>query len=218
MPEALTIIFDLDGTLTNPREGIAKSINFALRGLGKPHRAEKDLIKYIGPTLKTAFSDLMDTHDDAVLLKAINLFRQRYYSVGFMENSLYDGINTLLSHLKDAGHNLFVATLKRGALARRVGEYFGIAEYFNGIFGCDLDIPKVDVLENILGITGVQKKAAFMVGDRETDMTAGTNVGIRTVGVSWGFGSRSELSSAEVVVDSPTDLLRYFRNAQKQNC
>jgi len=82
----------------------------------------------------------------------------------------------------------------------------------------DLDIPKVDVLENILGITGVQKKAAFMVGDRETDMTAGTNVGIRTVGVSWGFGSRSELSSAEVVVDSPTDLLRYFRNAQKQNC
>jgi len=213
MPEGLTIIFDLDGTLSNPREGIVKSFNFALQGLGRPPRPEKDLTQYIGPTLKSAFSDLTGTRDDAVLLKAIDLFRQRYYSVGFMENTLYDGISDLLARLKDAGHHLFIATLKRGALARKVGEYFGIAEYFTGIFGCDLDIPKADVLEDILGLAGDHKSAAFMVGDRETDMTAGIAAGIRTVGVSWGFGSRAELTSAETIVDSPGELLRYLQDA-----
>ena len=213
MPEGLTIIFDLDGTLSNPQEGIVKSFNFALQELGRSPQPEKDLIQYIGPTLKSAFSELMGTHDDAVLLKAITLFRQRYYSVGFMENTLYDGINGLLARLKGAGHHLYIATLKRGALARKVGEYFGIAEHFTGILGCDLDIPKADVVADILEMAGVQKDAAFMVGDRETDMAAGAAAGIRTVGVSWGFGSRAELSAAETVVDNPGDLLRYFQNA-----
>jgi len=156
---------------------------------------------------------LTGTRDDAVLLKAIELFRQRYYTVGFMENTLYNGISGLLAHLKDAGHHLFIATLKRGTLARKVGEYFGIAKYFTGIFGCDLDIPKADVLENILEMAGVRKDAVFMVGDRKTDITAGTTAGIRTIGVSWGFGSRAELTAAEAVVDSPGELLRYFQNA-----
>jgi len=217
MPEGLTIIFDLDGTLSNPQEGIIRSINFALEKLGKDPRPEKALTRFIGPPLKEIFSYLLDTYDDDFLMKAIGLFRQRYFSVGYRENRLYNGILDLLIQLNNEGSHLYIATTKREDIASKVAEYLGIKGYFKGIFGCDLDTPKAKVLRNILSIEGKRKTSAFMVGDRKTDMEAASAVRVRTVGVNWGFGSPSELSFAEVAVDSPLELSRFFRSENERD-
>lgn len=142
IPNGQTIVFDLDGTLGNPRKGIVKSINFALGGLGKKPLPEAALTRFIGPPLKEIFLELLGTGDENTLTKAIHLFRQRYFDIGHRENRLYDGIPSLPSTLKGDGSHLYIATAKREDIARKVAGHFRIVGYFNGIFGCDLDTPQ----------------------------------------------------------------------------
>ncbi len=215
MPDGQTIVFDLDGTLTNPRKGIVRSINFALGGLGQKPLPEAALTRFIGPPLKEIFSELLCTGDEDTLTKAIHLFRQRYFDVGYRENRLYDGIPSLLSTLKGDGNPLYIATTKREDIARKVAGHFGIAGYFNGIFGCDLDTPKAEILWTIMKLNSAKKSPAFMIGDRGSDMAAGAEAGLRLIGVRWGFGAPSELLPAEVVVNTPTELLNYLRHSRQ---
>ena len=203
----MTIIaFDLDGTLSNPAKGITSSLNFALKRLGVPEQNPDDLTRYIGPPLTNIFIELLDTTDSSAIQQAIDHYRDRYNSIGYRENVLYDGIRDVLDELVASNHKLYIATGKGPAIARAVVEYFELQHYFSDILGCGLQRKKHELLEEILENEGDRR--LVMVGDRSHDTFAGKAVGARTIGVLWGYGSAEELeqSGAEVLLDSPSQL------------
>ncbi len=213
MPEKSVIVFDLDGTLSDPSEGVTASLNFALESLGLPPRPREALTRYIGPPLKEIFAELLNTRDDSRIAEGIAFFRRRYLARGYRENRLYPGIVDLLKRLRVSGARLYVATTKREDTANNVARFLGIAAFFEGIHGCGLDTPKVAILERILTRETPVREAAFMVGDRETDIAAGNAAGMRAIGVAWGFGAPGELEKAEAVAETPAGLLNYFARA-----
>ncbi len=139
--------FDLDGTLTDPYEGITRCILYALDELGFPHPDDDYLYSCIGPPLYDTFPEMVGPD---LTLRAIDLYRERFVEVGWKENVPYDGINVVLDTLKQAGHMLFVATSKPHVHARTIVDHFGMGRYVDDVFGCELDgtrANKVELLE-----------------------------------------------------------------------
>ncbi len=201
-----TVIFDLDGTITDPSEGITKSINYSLIELGFPSRQRKELLIYIGKHLIPTFSELTGTEDKEVLTEAVKLFRARYIPVGYRECKLYDGIVDILSFLADGGSKLCIATLKRQDVALNVIRYLEIDKYFTQICGCDLYRSKADLLRDILDEKVLGKRPIIMIGDRDTDFLAASEVNMSSLAVRWGFGEEEEYILATDVVSNPEDL------------
>ncbi len=210
MPERSVIVFDLDGTLSDPSEGVVKSFNYALERLGRPPAPKSALTKYIGPPLREAFSELLETEDERRIAEGIALFRSRYRAAGYLENRLYEGIPEVLNTLKEREYRLYVVTIKIEEMANRVARHFGIADFFEGIYGCDFHIPKAGALRKILEKERPGKGQAWMIGDRVTDISAGKQVGMRTIGAAWGFGSLDELQRADAVAATPRELLDHM--------
>ncbi|MEM9567574.1 MAG: HAD-IA family hydrolase [Cyanobacteria bacterium P01_E01_bin.34] len=200
------IAFDLDGTLSNPAQGITASLNYALTRLGALERDSNELTSYIGPPLTSIFTDLLNTAEASIIREAIGHYRDRYNSIGYRENLLYDGIRDLLDALTADDRKLYVATGKGPEIARAVVEYFELQHYFTGILECGLRRQKHELLEEILETEG--DCTLVMVGDRSHDILAGKAVGARTVGVKWGFGSVEELERAgtDLLATSPSQL------------
>jgi len=204
-------IFDLDGTLCDPAEGIVKSLNHALVALGHCARPGPELLRYIGPPLRAVFADLLSTTEKGVLSSGIALYRERYGRVGYSESRLYEGIEEALADLRGRGCRLYVATSKRQDFAEQVLGHLGIRAFFCQVLGCDLDRSKADVLR---GITASAAGAAWVVvGDRESDFLAADEVGIPSIGVRWGYGSDGELARASLIVSCPNRLPEAIENA-----
>ena len=201
-----TVIFDLDGTISDSAEGIVRSINHALVGLGHEAYPETDFHKYIGPDLHTAFSELTGTTDEATLSRAIELYRERYMSVGYRENRLYDGMREILVRLLADGAALYIATAKRTDIAVKVLEFLGVDTLFARVHGCDLHRPKSHLLRDILSDQGLAKRPTVMIGDRATDFQAAAAVGMPSIAVRWGCGTDDELAAATDVVTIPSEL------------
>lgn len=203
----MRIYFDLDGTLTDPREGITKSILYALQRLGAKEPDDSSLRKAIGPPLRATFAELVgpDSAD-----RAVELYRERFGDVGWRENVPYDGIHAALEALASAGHELFVATSKPHVFAKRIIAHFRMEPYFSAIFGSELDGTRVDK-GDLLGWALPQHSpgtTAVMVGDREHDMIGAAKNGIEGIGVAYGYGTVDELESsgASRVLYSPEEL------------
>lgn len=139
------IAFDLDGTLSDPAQGITASINFALENLGDSSLDPNDLTQYIGPPLVGTFSKLLNTKDDVVIHQAIAFYRERYVAIGYTENTLYPGILDLLKKLTSQGYRLYVVTAKRTDIAQSVIDYFELSPFFIDVLGCGLDRRKIGV-------------------------------------------------------------------------
>jgi phosphoglycolate phosphatase len=203
-----TVIFDLDGTITDPAEGITQSFNHALVELGHAAHPAADLLKYIGPHLNITFAELLGTSDEATLARAIELYRERYIPIGYRENRLYDGMQDVLSQLKSAGDTLCIATSKREDIAVSVLDFLGIAPLFSQVHGCDLHRTKDDLLRDILADDDLAESPKVMIGDRDVDFEAAAAVGIPSIGVRWGYGSDEELQMATALAEHPDDLPR----------
>jgi phosphoglycolate phosphatase len=191
------IFLDLDGTLTDPRIGITHSIQHALAGLGRPVPAEADLLWCIGPPLIQSFRTLLG--DEAEATRAVALYRERFSHIGLFENTLYDGIHELLTALKAAGPRLFVATSKPHVFASRIIDHFGLAGYFEHVYGAELDGTrgeKTALLHYALDRSGLAGHSAIMVGDRSFDMIGARNNAMTPIGVLYGYGSAAELRGA----------------------
>ena len=193
------IFFDLDGTLTDPAVGITGGVMYALEqfGIHEPHREK--LYPFIGPVLTESFrKHYQFTQEQA--LEAAGYYREYYGRAGKFENQVYDGIPKMLRELKDAGKELFVATLKGEEFAREILEHFGLAGYFTEIAGQKVDgleTPKSQIIQGILKRRGIDPQGrAVMVGDREQDITATREAGILDIGVLYGYGGREELEAA----------------------
>ena len=202
----MIVVFDLDGTISDPVVGITASINYALKKMDLPARNRQDLEKYIGPPLQDTFADLLANADEAGIHTAITYYREEYLRSGYRQNVIYPGIKQLLAQLTAGGHTLYVATSKKTSIAKSVAYYFNISKYFKDIFGCGLKREKHELLYKIKALEKTDR--LLMVGDRLHDMRAGKKCDCFCVGVLWGYGSREELldSGADIVCQSPQDL------------
>lgn len=203
-----TILFDLDGTLTDSGEGIINCASLALETFGLPVPDRKTMGVFVGPPLHDTFVKFgvpKERVDDAV-----RIFRSRYFTVGKFENFPYPGIPELLQKLKSDGHTLYIATSKPETLALEVTSHFDIAKYFDLICGATLDnsrVNKEDVITYLLGLSG-SKKDVIMVGDTEFDVLGAKAHGIPTVGVTWGYGTEESMiaAGAAAIVHTPQAL------------
>jgi phosphoglycolate phosphatase len=210
------VIFDLDGTISDPAGGITGCINHALVELGHPARPVHSLLQYIGPRLPHTFSELMGTEDATVISRAIELFRERYIETGYRENRAYDGMGEALAELHRDGWVLCVATAKRTDIAEQVLRYLRLDGLFSQVHGCDERRTKVDLLKNRLTDADTRDLPMVMVGDRASDFVAAAEVGMASIAVRWGYGSDSELSLATEVVDAPSHLPEAVRRTARR--
>ncbi len=195
----ITALFDLDGTLTDPREGITRSLAYALERMGVEPPAPDDLVFAIGPPLRGSLARLLGTDSPEAVERALAHYRDRFAQIGLFENRPYDGIVEALDSLRDAGVRLFVATSKPTVYARRIVERFGLARHFAQVHGCELDgtrEDKRDLLAHLLPHHGLDRRHAVMIGDRGADMRAARHHGVQALGALWGYGTAEELREA----------------------
>lgn len=206
-------LFDLDGTLTDPKTGITKSIAYALNAFGI-HVADLDaLTHFIGPPLQDSFRAAYH-FTPAEVERAISKYREYFSENGIFENAVYDGVTEALESLKENGATMAIATSKPTVFAQRIAEHFDLLQYFDLVAGSELDgtrSRKGDVIRYALGIVDPgRSKAAVMIGDREHDIVGAYENGMESIGVTWGYGSRAELEAARAtwIVESPRALLQ----------
>lgn len=192
------IYFDLDGTLTDPKIGITRSIQYALGKLDHPAMPTEDELTWcIGPPLRASFVKLLG--GDHAADAAVAFYRERFSDVGLFENGVYDGVPEVLTTLRASGHRLFVATSKPHVFAERIIDHFGLRDHFERVFGSELDgtrVDKSDLLEYALKKAAVDPLRTLMIGDRSHDMVGARNNGMKGIGVLYGYGSRNELTQA----------------------
>jgi len=206
----VNVLLDLDGTLTDPREGIIGCIKFALCGLGEACPPDGDLERFIGPPLQSSFDSLFGAGSGKTA-RAIDLYRQRFSSKGIFENTLYPGIPEALAGLVDLGARLIVATSKPAMFAERIIEHFGLGGHIRAVYGSELDgtrSDKAELIAHVLKSEGLSCTATSMVGDRSHDMIGARANEVFPVGALWGYGSRQELecSGASALCESPMQL------------
>jgi phosphoglycolate phosphatase len=204
-------LFDLDGTLTDPREGITRSIAYALERLGIDPPPADDLVFAIGPPLRSSLSQLLGSEAPETVEKALAHFRERFAEVGLFENRPYDGIAEALGTIAASGALLVVATSKPQPYARRIVEHFALGAHFSHVHGSELDGTREDkreLIPHILSHHGIDAGNAVMIGDRGVDMHAARHRGVIAMGALWGYGSREELEQhgAQHLCAVPRDL------------
>lgn len=191
-----TILFDLDGTLTDPKEGITRCVAYALEHFGIKVEDLDTLTKCIGPPLVESFSGFYGMSDEDSKI-AVEKYRERFRVTGWAENIPYDGIAELLSDLKQAGKRISLATSKPEEFACKILHHFDLAQYFDLICGAPMHAPKghgkVDVIEDALARLGITERSGIvMVGDRLHDTEGAHRAGLPCIGVLFGYGDRAE--------------------------
>lgn len=214
----MNLLFDLDGTLTDPYQGITTCISHALVSLGRHSPPPTDLRWCIGPSLKNSFARLLASNDHRLAEKALSIYRERYSSVGLYENEVYEAIPETLQALLDIGHTLFVATSKPMVFARRIATHFRLDRYFKRIYGSELNgtrNDKTSLIAHILEKEAITASDAFMIGDRKYDIIGAKANGVGSIGVLWGYGTKDELvsSGAQVCLSRPQELTAIFNRS-----
>jgi phosphoglycolate phosphatase len=198
-PQLKSVLFDLDGTLTDPREGITRSIAYALERMGMPAPGLDALTFAIGPPLRRSLATLLGDESPAAVERALALYRERFADVGLYENAVYEGVAEALRTIAAGGATLYVATSKPRVYAERIVRHFGLEAQFEAIHGCELDgtrEDKRDLLAHLLPHHGLGAQECAMIGDRGADMAAARHHGVRAIGALWGYGTREELAEA----------------------
>ena len=202
----MVLIFDLDGTLTDSKEGITKCVQYTLKHFGIEADCE-DLLPFIGPPLIDSFMKFYGM-DEGQAKIAVQKYRERFSPVGKSENKVYDGIPELLAQLKHEGIQLAVGSSKPEVFVKDILDHFDLAKYFDVIVGSCLDgsmVDKEDIIREVWRRIG-GKEETIMIGDRIFDVEGAKKAGVPCVAVTYGFGSESELASADFQADSVNSL------------
>lgn len=206
-----TLLFDLDGTLTDSEEGIVKCVQHSLRLFGIEEEDATVLRSFIGPPLRDSYKRIYG-FSDAQMALAIDAYHERFDAVGKFENRPYNGIAQLLERLSHAGFRLMLATSKPEHFSRQIMAHFALEKYFDFICGADETrdrLEKQDVIRQILRIyPELNRDNTVMVGDRKYDVQGAAVCGLDCIGVTYGFGGREELETAgaKYIVDSVDEL------------
>lgn len=210
------LLFDLDGTLTDPFEGITRSILHAIEKLEFALPPQNSLRWCIGPPLYESFRRLLNTEDEALVRKAVEIYRERFGQEGMFENMLFNEVSTAVHEL--AGRKqLFVATSKPWFYAEKIVSHFGLTQCFKKVYGSELDgsrVHKAELIAHLLKSEGVDPRRALMIGDREHDIIGAKHNGVKAAGVLWGYGDRAELerAGADMVFESFADFSRFAKD------
>lgn len=200
-----TILFDLDGTLTDPKVGITRSVIYALDKMGIAESDADFLECFIGPPLIVSFQKHY-AMSEAEARQATVFYREYFSVTGMYENTVYPGIPEMLARLRSANKRLIVATSKPTCFAEPILQHFGLHHHFSLIVGANLDgtrIAKAEVIAHALSeLDGAVRGGVVMVGDRDLDILGARQAGVDSIGVTYGYGSREELELA-----SPTHLI-----------
>jgi phosphoglycolate phosphatase len=211
-----SVFFDLDGTLVDPGDGIANTIQFVLNSLDVNYRFDSSARWYIGPPLSQIFAKLLSAPAQNVLIqRAVSLYIERFASHGALESVVYPGIIRLLAELY-SGTRLFLVTSKDTAVAEQMLCSHSLRDYFDGVIGTESDsrfAAKADAVRFMLQKFDLKPGATAIVGDRMHDIIAGRANAIYTVGVTYGFGTEQELieAGADKICASPGELLEFLR-------
>lgn len=209
MQKKNTILFDLDGTLTDPMIGITKSVQYALKKYGIIEEDLWNLTKFIGPPLSHSFKEFYGFSEEESH-KAVEYYREYFAPTGKFENVVYDGIPEMLGALKETGFTLAVATSKPEVFANDILEHFDLKKYFDFVGGALLNgrTDKAEVITYVLENLGAQKETTVMIGDREHDIIGAAKNGLDSIGVLYGYGDRKEheAAGAGVIVESVKEL------------
>ncbi|MGG3282366.1 HAD family hydrolase [Paenibacillus solani] len=193
------ILFDLDGTLTNPREGITKAVQYALDKHGINVSDLSELECFIGPPLQATFAEKYHFNENKAW-EAVLSYREYFKETGMYENEEYEGIRKLLETLLMQGRQLYVATSKPTVFAVTILEHFGLSSYFTMVCGSELDgtrSAKSDIIQHVLDTCRIDKSDAVMIGDRKHDLIGAQNCGVDSIAAGYGFGSEEELAACE---------------------
>lgn len=209
------LLFDLDGTLTDPAQGITNSFIYALKYFGIEIPSYEKLCTYIGPPLPLTFKKEYGFNDEKATL-GVKKYREYFADKGLFENKVYPGIPELLQQLKDMGKHLLIATSKPEVYSIKIAEHFDFAKYFDFICGCNMDetrSTKAEVIEYALRLANVSendKSKVLMIGDREHDIIGAKQNGLKSCGVLFGYGSKEELKNAgaDYIIQKPEELLQ----------
>ena len=210
-------LFDLDGTLTDPGDGFVNCVSHALAQLDCLAHSPSEIRRHVGPPLEETLRTLLGG-DITKVSAAVALYRERYGTQGYLENAVYPEVREMLEGLRSKGVALFVATSKPTAFARRILEHFGLARYFEGIYGSEFDgtnANKTHLIAHILKTESLPPASTAMIGDRAHDIVAALANGVSAIGVLWGYGSREELANAgaTALYESPLGLARALSSA-----
>lgn len=206
-----TLFFDLDGTLTDSKPGITACIAHALRELGHAPPPQDQLHWCIGPPLSASFARLLGTEEPALLARAVELYRERFSTVGLFENALYPDVAATLAAFGAGGYRQCVVTSKPQVFARRIVEHFGLAGHLEEVYGSELDGTRGDKGELIAHVLRERKLVAaevVMIGDREHDVLGAARCGVAVIGAAWGYGGADELRrhGARLIAGGMADL------------
>lgn len=210
------VLFDLDGTLTDPAEGITKSVRYALNAFGIEVPDLRELNRFIGPPLADSFRDFYGMNPEQCR-EAIRIMREYFTERGIFQNRPYDGIAGVLARLRGDGFRLMIATSKPTVFARRILDHFDLARFFGFVGGAELSgerQTKCEVIRYVLAETGLEpSERIVMAGDRRHDVEGAHAAGLRCIGVLYGYGDRAELerAGAERIVADPEELERAIR-------
>ncbi len=192
------ILFDLDGTLTDPQEGIINSVQYALKRFGVK-KEDHELLYFIGPPLHKSFEEIFGTEEKA--FEAVDVYREYYTVKGIFENKLYQGISELLETLNKNNKFIHVATSKPTKFAEQILHHFNIRHHFKIVMGSNMDgsrTEKQEVIQEILNqLPNTTSKNFVMIGDRKYDIIGAKHHGIDSIAVAFGYGTMEELNNAE---------------------
>ena len=201
-----TLLFDLDGTLTDSTEGIVRCLEYALERMGFDIPEDKN--KFLGPPLYRSFAEFCGMNEEQVN-EAVRIFRERYSTVGLFENRVYEGVPEMLKRLRDGGKRIMVATSKPEVYAVRIFDRFGLSQFFERVGGANINGTRNDkdeVIEYVLEKAGISDRSSvLMIGDRRQDVIGAHKTGLKCMGILWGFGSIEELTEAgaDFIAETP---------------
>jgi phosphoglycolate phosphatase len=209
------VLLDLDGTLADSRPGIEACFRYTLAELGHDPAVIGDLTWAVGPPMAVSIGTMLGKYNDDRVDLGLSTYRAHYSSVAIYQCKAYPGVKEMLAALKDAGHNLCVATSKRRDFAERVVDYLDLRQYLPKVYGAlpggGLD-AKQDLLAEILRVEGFQRATTTMVGDRLHDIHAAHANKIRSIGVLWGYGGQAELqeAGADLLAGTPAEVVSHI--------
>ncbi len=212
------LLFDLDGTLTDPKLGITTCVQYALKSFGIEEPDLDKLEPFIGPPLKDSFMEFYHLNEEQAIA-AVEKYRERFSTVGLYENEIYTGIEDMLFTLKQNGMHLAVASSKPTVFVNKILEHFKIKQYFEVVVGSELDGRRVnkdevvqEALNKLFRNKPIDREKVYMIGDRKFDVEGAKALGVESVGVSYGYGSLDELKEAQAdyIVRSVAELEKFL--------
>ena len=203
------LLFDLDGTLTDPKQGIVACIRYALRSMDIEIAPDIKLESFIGPPLRDSFRSLCG--EDGDVEAAVAFYRERFATIGLFENRVYDGIPLCLEQLRGKVETIHLATSKPTIYAEQIIQHFGLEHFFDVIYGSELDGrlgDKTELIHHILKREKLDAANTVMIGDRSFDVVGARNNNVNVIGVLWGYGSEAELelAGAHRICNHPAEL------------